>query len=81
MRDSKSKSLSAHVVPSKGIDEKGFAVDSLVEDLKWLGYSKIAPKSGNERFIVKQDHTEERQRAFYREVAQRVASRVEDPRS
>ena len=27
VRDSKSKSLFAHAVPSKGIDEKGFAVD------------------------------------------------------
>ena len=53
VRDSKSKSLFAHVVPSKGIDEKGFAVDSLVQDVKWLGYSKVTLKSDNEPAIVK----------------------------
>ena len=37
IRDSRSKSLFAHVVPSKGIDEKGFSVNALVEDVKWLG--------------------------------------------
>ena len=43
----------AHVVPSKGIDEKGFAVDSFVQDVKWLGYSKITLKSENEPAIMK----------------------------
>ena len=43
----------AHVVPTKGIDEKGFAVDSLVDDVKWLGYSKVTLKSDNEPAIVK----------------------------
>ena len=41
VRDSKSKSVFAHVVPSKGVDVAGFAVDALVEDVKWLGYSKL----------------------------------------
>ena len=51
--DSKSKSLFAHVVRSNGIDEKGSAVDSLVQDVKLLGYSKITLKSDNEPAIVK----------------------------
>ena len=41
VRGCKSKSVFAHVVPSKGVDEKGFAVGALVEDVKWLGYAKI----------------------------------------
>ena len=48
-----SKSVFAHVVPAKGVDEKGFAVDSLVSDVKWLGYSKVTLKSDNEPAIVK----------------------------
>ena len=53
VRDSRSKSVFAHVVPSKGIDGSGFAVSALVEDVKWLGYSKITLKSDNEPAIVK----------------------------
>ena len=30
VRNSKSKAVFAHVVPAKGIDEKGFSVDALV---------------------------------------------------
>ena len=39
VRDSRSKAVFAHVVPTKGIDERGFAVDALAEDVKWLGYA------------------------------------------
>ena len=53
VRDSKSKSVFAHVVPSKGVDQAGFAVDALVEDAKWLGYTKLTLKSDNEPAIVK----------------------------
>ena len=53
IRDSKSKCVFAHVVPSKGVDEKGFAVDALVDDVKWLGYTKMTLKSDNEPAIVK----------------------------
>ena len=53
IRDGRSKALFAHVVPVKGIDEKGFAVDALVDDVKWLGYSKVTLKSDNEPAIVK----------------------------
>ena len=53
VRDDKSKSVSGHVVPQKGIDEKGFAVSSLVEDARRLGYSKLILKSDNGPAIVK----------------------------
>ena len=53
VRDSNSKAIFGHVVPTKGIDEKGFSVDSLVEDIKWLGYAKLILKSGNEPANVK----------------------------
>ena len=52
IRDSRSKSVFAHVVPSKGVDEGGFAVSMLVEDVKWLGYSRVTLKSDNEPAIV-----------------------------
>ena len=48
VRDNRSKAVFAHVVPAKGIDEKGFSVDALVSDVKWLGYSKVTLKSDNE---------------------------------
>ena len=35
------------------IHETGFAVSSLVEDVRWLGYSKLILKSDNEPAIVK----------------------------
>ena len=53
IRDSRSKSVFAHIVPSKGVDEKGFSVSALVDDVKWLGYTKLTLKSDNEPAIVK----------------------------
>ena len=53
IRDSRSKAVFAHVVPQKGLDEKGYAVSALVEDIKWLGYSSVTLKSDNEPAIVK----------------------------
>ena len=55
VRDSQSKSLFAHVVPQKGIDDRGVAVQCLVlvDDARWLGYSEITLKSDNEPAIVK----------------------------
>ena len=53
VRDSRSKAVFAHVVPSKGIDEKGFSVSALVDDVRWLGYVKVTLKSDNEPAIVK----------------------------
>ena len=53
VKDSLSKSVFAHAVPQKGIDEKRFAVDSVVADVQWLGYSKLLLKSDNEPAVVK----------------------------
>ena len=48
-----SKSVFVHAVPQKGIDDKRFAVDCIVEDVLCLGYSKVLMKSDNELAIVK----------------------------
>ena len=40
-------------MPRKGIDEKRYAVDVLVDDVKWLGYTQICLKSDNEKAILK----------------------------
>ena len=53
VRDDKSKTISGRVAPQKGIDEKGVAVSSLDEDVRWLGYSNRILKSDNEPAIVK----------------------------
>ena len=53
VRDDKSNAIFWHVVPKKGIDEKNAAVESLVEDVEWLGYTKLKLKSDNEPAIVK----------------------------
>ena len=53
VKDSKSRAVFAHAVPRKGIDEKRYAVDMVVEDVLWLGYSKLLLKSDNEPAIVK----------------------------
>ena len=45
VRDNRSKAVFAHVVPVKGIDEKGYAVSALVEDVKWLGYTSVTLKN------------------------------------
>ena len=48
VKDDKGKSAFGHVMPKKGFDEKGFSVDCLVKDIKWLGYFKVVFKSDNE---------------------------------
>ena len=53
VKDSKNKAVFAHVVPSKGIDVKQFAVSVLLDDIKWLGYVRLTLKSDNEPAIVK----------------------------
>ena len=53
VRDSKSKSLFAHVVPTNGVDEKGFAVDALMDDVQWMAYTKVTLKSVDEPAVVK----------------------------
>ena len=51
--DRHTQGVLAHVVPSKGTDETGFSVDSLVEGVKWFDYSKLMLKSDNEPAMVK----------------------------
>ena len=49
----KKKVLFAHVVPVKGVDEAGFAVKSIVDDVVWLGYKKVVLKTDNGPAIFK----------------------------
>ena len=39
--DTRTGCMFAHVVPQKGVDPDHFAVDLLVEDIKWLGFQRI----------------------------------------
>ena len=64
-RDGKSKAVFAWVVPTKGVDSKGFAVQSLVDAVRWLGYSRVALKSDNEPAIVKLLHEALRELRIY----------------
>ena len=43
-----SKSVFAHMVPQKGLDEKNVACDFVLGDLEWLGHTRIIMKSDNE---------------------------------
>ncbi len=52
-KDSWTKAIFAHVVDKKGLDEHTCVSDRLMEDLRWLGYSRVALRSDNERAIVK----------------------------
>ena len=45
VRDLKSKAVFGHVVPKKGLDDKGFAVDAIVGDIKLIGYTIVMLKS------------------------------------
>ena len=51
--DSKGKSCFAHVVPQKGVDVEHYAVDVLMRDVAWLGYTHISLRSDNEKAILK----------------------------
>ena len=42
-----------HVVPQKGVDPHHFAVDILMKDIGWLGYTAISLRSDNEPAIFK----------------------------
>ena len=53
VRDSKSRCVFAHAIPSKGIDEGRFVVDSVVADCSWLGYARVLLKADNEPAIAK----------------------------
>ena len=53
VRDNRSKAVFAHTVPVKGADEGGFAVKAIVDDVVWLGYTKLVLKTVNELAILK----------------------------
>ena len=53
VKDLKNKPIFAHVVPQKGVDAAGYSVVRLVDDIKWLGYTKVLLKADNERPIVR----------------------------
>ena len=53
VHDNISKALFAHAVPQKGVDEKKYVVDMLVNDILWLGYSRVIIRSDNEPAIAK----------------------------
>ena len=53
VKASKSKTMFAHVVDKEGTDASGYAVTRVVEDLSWLGRTKVTLKADNERAIVK----------------------------
>jgi hypothetical protein len=44
----KSKAIFAHVVPCKGADEQGIVADMVVDDIEWLGHTRIILKTDNE---------------------------------
>ena len=52
VRDMRSKAVFAHAVETKGDDEAGFAVRCVVDDVAYLGYSRVILKSDNEPAIV-----------------------------
>ena len=51
-KDSWTKSVFAHVVDKKGLDEQNYVIDRLMEDLRWLGFSRISLRPDNENAIV-----------------------------
>ena len=53
VKDLRNKPIFAHVVPQKGVDADGYSVVRLVDDIKWLGYTKVLLKADNERPIVR----------------------------
>ena len=52
-KGTKSKAAFAHVVRRKGVEDDEYAVRRLVEDVNWLGYSKIILKCDGERAITR----------------------------
>ena len=50
--DSKSGSMFAHGVLWKGLDDKGFIVRSVADDVAWRGYSRVILQFANEPAIV-----------------------------
>ena len=52
-KDSLGKAVFAHAVPQKGVDADHYAVDVLMEDIGWLGYTALSLRSDNEPAILK----------------------------
>ena len=52
-KDSKSKTIFAHAVDAKGSDDEGYGITRIVEDIAWLGHTKLILKSDNEPAILK----------------------------
>ena len=46
------KSLFAHAVPKKGVDQDGYVVEQLKQDVLWLGHAKVVIRSDNEPALV-----------------------------
>ena len=42
----------AHAVPAKGLDEDGYIVEQLKQDILWLGHSKVVIRSDNEPALL-----------------------------
>ena len=53
VKDARSKTIFAHVVRRKGVDDDEYAVRRLAEDVNWLGYSKVILKCDGERAITR----------------------------
>ncbi len=53
MKCSSTKIVLGHVVPCKGVDENMHVVKLLVEDIKWLGHTRMLLKCDNERAVVR----------------------------
>ena len=51
MRCSYTKCIFAHVVPRKGVDEENVVVDMVLNDLDWLGHTRVILKSDGEPSI------------------------------
>ena len=43
-----SKTVFAHCVPCRGVDEEGYVADLVVKDILWLGHSELIIKGDNE---------------------------------
>ena len=50
---SRTQCLFAHVVPRKGVDEDGYIVERLKQDILWLGHAKVVVRSDNEPAILR----------------------------
>ena len=46
-----SKAVFGHVIPCKGLDEDGIVVDKILQDLEWMGHTRIILKADNEPAI------------------------------